>query len=109
MRIMAEEKKTARTEKKETKKEVSAEAWKILLHPLLTEKSIGMVEGQNKLVFAVRPDATKKQIKWAVENSMAVKVESVNTLMDRAGRKKATIKLAKGFRAADIATRFGML
>jgi large subunit ribosomal protein L23 len=91
------------------KAEPSAEAWKILLHPLLTEKSIGLVEAQNKLVFAVRPDSTKKQIKWAVENSMAVKVESINTLLDRAGRKKATVKLAKEFRAADIATRFGML
>jgi large subunit ribosomal protein L23 len=91
------------------KAEPSADAWKILLHPLLTEKSIGLVEAQNKLVFSVRPDANKNQIRWAVENSMAVKVDSINTLIDRDGRKKATIKLAKEFKAADIATRFGML
>jgi len=104
---MADEKKT---EKKETKKaEGSEEAWRIIIHPLLTEKSINVVESQNKLTFNVRLEATKKQIKWAVENALAVKVDSVNTLIDRDGRKRAMVKLTKEFKAADIATRFGML
>ncbi|MEM5814340.1 MAG: 50S ribosomal protein L23 [Candidatus Aenigmatarchaeota archaeon] len=96
-------------EKKETKKEASEEAWKIIINPLLTEKSIGVVESQNKLTFNVRPGATKRQIRWAVENALAVKVDSINTLIDREGRKRAAVKLAKEFKAADIATRFGML
>ncbi len=96
-------------QKKPEKKEASEEAWRIIIHPLLTEKSINVVESQNKLTFNVRLEATKKQIKWAVENALAVKVDSVNTLIDRDGRKRAMVKLTKEFKAADIATRFGML
>jgi large subunit ribosomal protein L23 len=96
-------------EKKTEKKEVNEAAWQIIIHPLLTEKSINVVESQNKLTFNVRTDATKKQIKWAVENALAVKVDTVNTLIDRDGKKRATVKLSKEFKAADIATRFGML
>lgn len=105
-------KEAKKKEKKGKKKEVKGpreEAWKIIMHPLLTEKSIGLVEGQNKLVFVVRTSANKRQIKWAIENALGVKVDAVNTMIDRKGRKKATVKLSKEFRAADIATRFGML
>jgi len=90
-------------------REANEDAWKIIIHPMLTEKSISMVEGQNKLMFVVRADSTKKQIKWAVENALSVKVDSINTLIDRAGKKRATVTLAKEFKAVDIATRFGML
>ena len=90
-------------------REASDEAWKIIIHPLLSEKSIVVVESQNKLTFVVKIEATKKQIKWAVENALAVKVDAVNTLIDRDGKKRATVKLSKDFKAADIATRFGML
>ena len=89
--------------------EPSEEAWKIIVHPLLSEKSINVVESQNRLTFVVKTEATKKQIKWAVENALAVKVDAVNTLIDRDGKKRATVKLSKDFKAADIATRFGML
>ncbi|MEM5804398.1 MAG: 50S ribosomal protein L23 [Candidatus Aenigmatarchaeota archaeon] len=83
--------------------------WSILTHPMLTEKAIGMVEKENKLMFVVSRKATKKQIKWAAEKVLEVKVEDVNTAIDTDGRKRAIVKLAKGFNAADIATRFGML
>ena len=96
-------------EKKEAKKEVNEAAWQIIIHPLLTEKSINVVESQNRLTFTVKTEATKKQIKWAVENALSVKVDAVNTLIDRDGKKRAAVKLAKEFKAADIATRFGML
>jgi large subunit ribosomal protein L23 len=92
-----------------SKREVSETAWETIIHPLLTEKSINVVESQNKLTFTVRIEATKKQIKWAVENALSVKVDSVNTLIDREGKKRAMVTLAKEFKAADIATRFGML
>lgn len=116
--VMVEEKKAtqvpkppaaASTKGREKKTEANEEAWTIIVHPLLTEKSIGVVESQNKLTFIVRSESTKKQIKWAVENALAVKVDSVNTLIDRDGKKRASVKLAKEFKAADIATRFGML
>jgi len=95
-------------EKKE-KKSLTADPWSILVHPMLTEKAIGMVERENKLMFIVSRNATKKQIRWAAEKALEVKVENVNTLIDTSGKKRAIIKLSKEFNAADIATRFGML
>jgi ribosomal protein uL23 len=90
-------------------REASEDAWTIMLYPLLTEKSINVVESQNKLTFVVKIESTKKQIKWAVENALSVKVEAINTLIDREGKKRAMVKLTKDFKAADIATRFGMI
>jgi large subunit ribosomal protein L23 len=83
--------------------------WSILAYPLLTEKCIAGIERDNKLVFIVDRHASKKQIRWAIEKALSVKVAQINTHIDREGRKKALIKLKPEFRAADIATRFGML
>ncbi|MFQ6010179.1 MAG: 50S ribosomal protein L23 [Candidatus Aenigmatarchaeota archaeon] len=83
--------------------------WSIIYHPLLTEKAIGMVEKENKLMFIVSRKANKKQIRWAIETALEVKVDSINTLIDKRGKKRAIVKLSKEFNAADIATRFGML
>ncbi len=81
----------------------------VLLYPSLTEKSVGMVERENKIVFVVRRDANKREIKSAFERLFKVKVEKINTLVDAKGNKKAYIKIAKGYNAVDIATRLGML
>jgi large subunit ribosomal protein L23 len=83
--------------------------WSILLYPLLTEKAIGKKENENKLVFIVNRRSNKRQIKWAVERAFNVKVDKVRTLIDRKGRKKAWVKLAKGYSASEIATRLGVL
>lgn len=96
-------------QKKESKKDTKPEAFETLLYPLLSEKSISFVESQNKLVFVVRRSSEKQQIKWAVEKALDVKIDSVNTIIDRDGRKKAIVKLNEKFKAIDIATRFGML
>jgi len=95
-------------EKKE-EKILSPDPWTVLLYPLLTEKSIGRIETENKLVFIVKRKSNKKQIKWATEKAFSVKVVDVKTLIDRKGRKKAWIQLAKEYPAAEIATRLGML
>jgi ribosomal protein uL23 len=83
--------------------------WTIIQYPLLTEKSLGKVETENKLVFIVRRSANKIQIRWAVERAFDVKVAQVRTQIDRKGRKKAFVKLTPEYRAVDIAMRFGML
>ena len=93
----------------EEKNKPFTDPWKIILQPYLTEKSISKIEIENKLVFIVRRTATKKNIKWAVERALEVKVAEIKTSIDQKGRKKAWVKLGKGFNAADIATRFGML
>lgn len=58
----------------------------VIVSPVITEKSTAASE-QNKVVFRVRRDATKPQIKAAVERLFDVKVESVNTLV-RKGKSK---------------------
>lgn len=83
--------------------------WQILNYPHLAEKSMNMVEMENKLIFIVRRTANKAMIKEAIEKGFNVKVLSVNVTITRKGNKKAYIKLAPGSDAADIATRLGMI
>ncbi len=58
----------------------------IILSPVITEKATIMSE-QNKVVFKVARNATKPQIKSAVEKLFSVKVLAVNTLI-RMGKVK---------------------
>jgi large subunit ribosomal protein L23 len=81
----------------------------VIKHPMTTEKSIRLLESENKLVFIVERKATKQDIKKAVESMFNVKVESVNTLVTLKGKKKAYVKLNQGTPAIDIATQLGML
>jgi large subunit ribosomal protein L23 len=84
------------------------QAYDVILAPVITEKSSEASES-NKVVFKVRLDATKPQIKKAVEKLFGVKVVAVNTLTRKGktkrfrgieGRqkamKKAVVKLAEG-------------
>ena len=48
----------------------------VIVSPVITEKATALSE-QNKVVFKVRPDATKPQIKEAVEKLFDVKVKRV--------------------------------
>jgi large subunit ribosomal protein L23 len=58
----------------------------VIVSPVITEKATALSE-LNKVVFRVRPDATKPQIKEAVEKLFEVKVVSVNTLVTKGKRK----------------------
>jgi large subunit ribosomal protein L23 len=58
----------------------------VILSPLVTEKATAASE-HNKVVFKVRLDATKTEIKNAVEKLFEVKVKGVNTLV-RKGKNK---------------------
>ncbi len=52
----------------------------VILAPLVTEKSMSMMS-EKKYTFSVHPDATKTQIKEAVEKMFTgTKVEKVNTM-----------------------------
>lgn len=83
--------------------------WKIIKYPHMSEKSVGLVEKENKLVFIVNRKANKKQIKEAVEKAFEVKVEKVNTAITMKGEKKAFVKLKPEYSAIDIAVRLGMI
>lgn len=52
----------------------------VLQKPLLTEKAVAQKEKLNAIVFRVHPEATKTQIKEAVEKFFTVKVVAVRTL-----------------------------
>jgi len=58
----------------------------IIVSPVITEKAT-MASEHNKVVFKVARDATKPQIKEAVEKLFDVKVKKVNTL-NRPGKMK---------------------
>ncbi|MFS3133881.1 MULTISPECIES: 50S ribosomal protein L23 [Gluconacetobacter] len=80
----------------------------IVRAPLITEKATALSE-KNQVVFKVAIDATKPEIKVAVEGLFGVKVLGVNTLVQKGktkrfkGRpgqrsdvKKAFVQLAEG-------------
>lgn len=62
-------------------------AYDIIVAPVITEKS-SLVSEANQVIFKVAPEATKPQIKAAVESLFKVKVKAVNTLV-RKGKVKA--------------------
>ena len=83
--------------------------WDTVMFPQLAEKSMNMVEMENKLVFIVNKKARKDEIKDAVEGEFKVTVEKVNLVITPKGQKKAFVKLSDKDSASDIASRMGML
>ena len=91
-------------------------AYDIILAPVITEKS-SLASESNQVIFRVRRDATKPEIKAAVEQLFKVKVLAVNTTT-RKGKtkhfrgipgkqqdvKKAIVRLAEGEKI-DVTTR----
>ncbi|RLG15664.1 50S ribosomal protein L23 [Candidatus Pacearchaeota archaeon] len=78
------------------------------LKPIVTEKTVMMIESQNILAFVVGKTKTKEQIKKEIEELFEVKVEKIRTLIKR-GKKYAYVKLKKEFPAIDIATKLGLM
>ena len=87
----------------------------VIRAPVVTEKST-MASEHGQVVFDVAPDATKAQIKEAVEGLFSVKVKAVNTLVrkgktkrfrnvrgERKDVKKAIVTLVDG-QSIDIST-----
>ena len=84
------------------------DAHDIIRAPIITEKST-LVSEHNQVVFKVSRDASKPEIKAAVERLFNVKVKAVNTILtkgktkrwkgkpyQRSDMKKAIITLAEG-------------
>ena len=81
----------------------------IILFPLITEKAVDSIERENKITFVVGKKATKSEIKREVESEFKVRVDSVNTVNDRKGRKRAIVQINKEFKANDIAMKLGVI
>ncbi len=80
----------------------------IIIRPVVTEASLEAVDEENKLIFYVIRSANKNTIKWAVESLYEVVVEKVNTLIMPDGKKKALVRLAPEYSAAEVATNLGI-
>lgn len=87
----------------------------VIISPIITEKAT-LASEYNRVTFRVHKDATKPQIKAAVEALFNVKVEGVNTLIRKgktkffrgrrgtqADLKKAIVRLAEGH-SIDVTT-----
>ena len=96
------------------KQEIDARHYDVILAPHITEKSTLLSE-LNGVVFKVAGDATKPQIKEAVEALFDRKVKSVNTIVSkgkskrwkgapykRSDVKKAIVTLAEGQEPIDV-------
>ena len=83
--------------------------YQVIKRPIITEKGLGVKETQHTVVFEVASDATKTEIKEAVQRVFKVKVDHVRTAnfhgkFRRRGRaegfrsdwKKAYVRLAEG-------------
>ena len=81
----------------------------IIKAPLSTEKSIRLMESENKLVFLVHKNATKAQVKQELESLFEVKVVSVNTMIGPNGKKKAYVTFAEQTPAIDLATKLELM
>jgi large subunit ribosomal protein L23 len=90
------------------KEAIDTRHYDVIVAPHITEKAT-MASEHNAVVFKVTNDATKPQIKAAVEALFGVKVKSVNTLTQkgktkrwkgkpytRSDVKKAVVTLAEG-------------
>ncbi len=101
--------KAKENKKEEMKTKKGKNVWDVLIHPHLAEKSMNMVELENKLVFIVDKRADKRTVKEVIEKEFNVKVDSVRTEITTRGQKKAYVKINPEFSAADIASKFGMI
>lgn len=89
---------------------LTARLMKVLVVPHISEKALRLADSQRQFVFKVLPDATKSEIKQAVEYLFEVKVKSVQvthvkgkrknfgrTRGKRSNWKKAYVGLKEGF------------
>lgn len=85
-----------------------ARHYDLIVSPVITEKAT-LASEANQVIFKVRKDATKPQIKAAIERLFDVKVLAVNTILRKGKRKvfkgtrgvqsdvkKAVVTLAEG-------------
>jgi len=88
---------------------MAKESYQIIKYPLSTEKSLRLMESENKLIFIVDERATKPEIKKAIEETFNVKIVSINTSKDIKGKKRAYVKFSNETPAIDVATNMGLM
>jgi len=84
------------------------DAQKILKRPYVTERTFDQIERENKLCFIVDDKVSKNQVADAVEALYEVKVGAVNAARTIRG-KKAFVRLSEDGKAAELATKLGLV
>ncbi len=95
---------------------MNGDPYSVILMPWITEKTLDArriadedgdyKENNNRIEFIVRREATKAQIKAAVEELFDVQVAKVNTKITITG-KHASVRLAEGYDAEEAALKLG--
>lgn len=81
----------------------------IIKYALSSEKSLRLMESENKLIFVVDKGASKSEIKKAIEGLFNASVMKVNTFITPSGEKRAYIAFSPETQAIDIATNLGLM
>jgi large subunit ribosomal protein L23 len=61
----------------------------VIIRPVVSEKSYGLIDANGQYTFEVQPTANKTEIKLAIEQVFGVKVEKIRTL-NRKGKTRRT-------------------
>ncbi len=85
------------------------EFYRYVKYPLITEKSVLMVERENKVTLIVDKKATKPLLKKLISEYFGVKVKKVNIMNTHRGEKKAIITFYNTDDALKVATSLGIL
>lgn len=80
-----------------------------ILYALTTEKSAGMIERENKMVFIVERSATKKVVADETLKNWGEKVKEVRIINMMNGKKKAIVKFDRKGAAADVAAKLKLI
>ena len=79
----------------------------VVLHPVVTEKTMFNMDNHNTLEFVVKIDASKPEIKRVIEELFTVKVHKITTRITKDG-KRAIVRFPEDVSAEDIGTRIGV-
>jgi large subunit ribosomal protein L23 len=106
---MARKKEVKKVEDIRRFREINVNDFSIIIKPHLTEKSMKLLQEENKVTVVVKEESNKLQIKEAFEALFNVKVEKISVINTRPqskrigkftgivpGFKKAIVKLANG-------------
>lgn len=102
--------KKAAVAKTDVKSNATIHDYEVILKPVITEKSMYLMQTQNKVTLEVKENANKIEIRKAFENIFGVKVDSVtitnvpSKTTTRGGRYKGTIS---GYKKAVVTVKEG--
>ncbi len=80
-----------------------------ILYALTTEKSVAMIEKENKLTFIVERSDTKKTVAADLLKNFNEKVREVRMINAFSGKKKAIVKFERKGAAPDVAAKLKLI